>query len=67
LASLVRLLPEETQGTTLDSFIDAVDQIDRPDLLHLMPAFFPIVASLEGCEGLRQIRRAICDTSGWFP
>jgi hypothetical protein len=67
LSLLIRLLPDDLQSETLDMFIDSANPVSRPRLLSILPHFLPVVARLEGLEGLMQIRRAIEDSGRWFP
>ena len=67
LAALAPRLPEALQRDALSSFLVTTGRLSRPLLLPLLEPFYPIIARLEGPAGLREIRRAVCDTGAWFP
>jgi hypothetical protein len=67
LADLVSHLPERLQVVALNGFTAAASTLPRSKLLSLLPSFYPTIARLGGSAGLREVHRALHDTSEWFP
>ena len=67
LGMLAPHLPEALQERALVNFTQRGGRIRRSDFLFQLPAFYETVARLDGPTGLREIKRAIKDTTRWFP